>query len=249
MKKIGFLSLVFIMIASGFSYAGNLNIVTEKEWPPYASEEKGEIKGYAIEVLSKVFESMGTSYVVKAYPWAKSESMALTGKADAVFCASRKAKREAACHYPSEELFNSTYAFFVRAQDKDTLKYDSFDDLKGHKIGVTRAYSYTEEFLAFIKANKNYSEANSDKLNLRKLAHGKIDYFPGEVGNVTMLLKEEGLTGKIVPLQKPLTQKPYFIIFNKKKVDKAFVDKFSGALAKFKETSAFKEISSKYFAN
>lgn len=252
MKKFKLYFILFacvLMFGSTTAQSKTLNIVTEKEWPPYAFEDNGTVKGYAIEVLSPVLKKMGVDFQVKAYPWAKSENMALTGKADAVFCASRKTKRETACYYPFESLFDSSYAFFIKAEDKGRLKYNSFEDLKSHKIGITRAYSYTEDFLNFVKENKNFTQANNDRLNLRRLAKGKIDYFPGEIGNIMMLLKEENLTGKIIALPKTLTQKPYYIIFNKQKVEKEFVDSFSQALKEFKNTPEFKEIFSKYFGN
>lgn len=247
MKKISVVFIFCILLTGNSLWAKTLDIVTEDAWPPYSYKDEGVVKGYATEVLSGVFKSIGTDYTVKSYPWARAEKMALSGEADAVFNASHKEKREAACYYPSEQLFDSTYVFFIKKTDMNRLKYNSFEDLKGHKVGTTKAYSYTKELLDYLGANTTVSESDSDLNNLRRLAAGKIDYFPGEIANITMLLRQEGLSDEIVPLPKPLIQKPYYIIFNKKNVDQDFVEKFSDALKTFKGTPEFKEISSRYF--
>ncbi|SCY28267.1 substrate-binding periplasmic protein [Desulfoluna spongiiphila] len=226
-----------------------LNIASDNDWPPYewVDKETKELKGFAPEVVTHVLKTMDVPFEIKPYPWKRAERNVLEGKSDALFPASRKAKREKTCHYPGIDLLKSEYCFFIRKEDQGKLTFTDFSDLKGHKIGVSSGYSYTTEFWEFLKANKNYTEAKTDELNLKKLVKGRFDYFPGEVGNVAVLAKQLGIEDKIVRLPKPITQKPYYIIFNKAKVDEAFVHQFSDALEAYKKSQEYQAIYTKYF--
>ncbi|MBF0226565.1 MAG: transporter substrate-binding domain-containing protein [Desulfobacterales bacterium] len=179
--------------------------------------------------------------------------MALDGECHALFDASKKASREEVCYYPDEFLLESKYVFFIKKENAGKLKYETFDDLKNYKIGVTHEYSYTADFWAFLNANKNFDTARTDEQSIKKLLLGRVDYFPGELGNINIIMNDldskEKLNAReqLTYLPKPLTQKPYYIIFNKKKMSKEFVDKFSEALKNFKQTDEFAKISEKYF--
>ena len=255
MKKNFFVTLLVIGIIciGGFTnvQAKTLTIASEEFWPPYCLKDKhnGESVGFASEVVKNVLKNMGVEYKIKPYPWKRAEKFALDGKVDALFPASLKTKRAEKCYYPAVPLFDSEYFFYINKKNKGKLKYDDLSDLKGHKIGVSAGYSYTTEFIEFIKENKNSDEAKTDELNLKKLAYGRFDYFPGEAGSVALLVKSLGIANKIVRLPKPFIQKPYYIIFNKGKVDEAFVNKFSDALKAFKTTDEFKSIYTSYFGS
>lgn len=224
-----------------------LEIVSEEEWKPYIWYTNGIPKGYSHEVLDRVFRQMGIVWELEKHPWKRALKKVMGGKADGLFNASRKTDREAACHYPEIELFHSQYAFYITKENTGRLKFDTLDDLEGHTVGVALGYAYTEEFWNFVRKKGNYDEAKNDKLNFLKLAKGKIDYFPAEIGNAKILLRELDLSDKIVRLRKPLTQKPYYLIFSKSRVDKKFVGDFSRNLESFKKTDTFKEIYEKYF--
>lgn len=228
-----------------------LDIVCDDHWAPYEWKDKttGELKGFAPDVVRNVLRNMGVEFKITAHSWKKAEKYVLEGKAGALFPASRKAKRETKCYYPEIQLLDSQYFFYIRKANEGKLKYNDFSDLKGHKVGVTSGYSYTPEFMEFIAANKNISEAKTDELNLKKLVKGRFDYFPGEAGNVALLARRLGIEDKIVRLPKPFIEKPYYIIFNKEHVDEVFVKNFSEALKKFKGTPEYQSIYTGYFGN
>lgn len=226
-----------------------LHIGCDNDWPPYEwlDKETKELKGFAPEVVTHVLETMGVDFTITPYPWKRAEKNVLEGKTAALFPASRKAKREETCYYPEINIINSEYYFYIRKEDRGTLRYTDFSDLQGHRIGVTSGYSYTTEFRDFLRANQNYTEARTDELNLKKLVKGRFDYFPGEIGNVSVLAKQLGIEDEIVRLPKAFIQKPYYMIFNKAHVDEAFVERFSAALETFKQSPEYKTIYDKYF--
>lgn len=242
---------VVIILASLFFLGANccaqtsLKIATE-EWPPYVYEQDGKIAGYSIEILNSVFAEMGVTVTYEQFPWKRALKGVFSGTSDALFHASKNEERQQYCYYPKEYLAQSGYVFFIRKEDSGRLKFDSFDDLVGHDVGLTQGYSYTPELLDFLNTHKLAISTVSDESNLRMLAKGRIEYFPTDLLNGIYLIKKLGLQDQLTSLPKPIFKKPYFIIFNKQNVSLEFVERFSTALTTFKRTEEFRLIEAKY---
>ncbi|MHC4884371.1 MAG: substrate-binding periplasmic protein [Planctomycetota bacterium] len=220
------------------------------DWAPYTYPAKVEGKadtskaqGFVADLARAVFKEMGISVSsFRIYPWKKALMDTYKGKLDVLMAAKKNAEREEKCYYPAEPAAASSFRFFIRAEDKGKLKYESFDDLKGHKIGLVRGFSYPAEFSAFVKKEKNFEEVVNVKQNIKKILAKKVDYMIME-GNVgAQLLKDMNQEGKLISLDKPLDSSPVYIIFSKKSVSKETADAFQKALVKFKTTDAFKSL-------
>lgn len=242
---------VVIVLASVFLWGASscaqtsLKIATE-EWPPYVYEQDGKVAGYSIDILQSVFAEMGVTITYEQYPWKRALKGVFSGTSDALFHASKNEERQQYCYYPEEYLAQSSYVFFIRKEDAGRLKFDSFDDLVGHDVGITQGYSYTPDLLEFLNTHKLAISTVSDESNLRMLAKRRIEYFPTDVLNGLYLIKKLGLQDQLTYLPKPIFGKPYFIMFNKHNVSLEFVETFSAALAAFKQTEAFRLIEAKY---
>ena len=84
-------------------------------------------------------------------------------------------------HFPySHEVVQTKYAFLhLKGSDFD---WNSYEELRGIRIGGTLQYAYGEEFDAAEKACIiNTNRAPSDEIGLKKLLKGRIEAFPGEV--------------------------------------------------------------------
>jgi polar amino acid transport system substrate-binding protein len=245
-KRVIFIVGIYVCLFATWVQAETLHIVCEEEWRPYVFEQDGVAKGFSPEVLEHVFDKMGVSIKITPYPWNRALKMVFSGETDALFEASKKPDREEACYYPSEPLFYSNYVFFILKEHAGKLKYESFDDLKGYTVGVCDGYSYTSEFWEFLKAQNNFVSTVNDESLLKMLNLGRVDIVPVEIGNAIELLKKLGIQDRVVHLPKPLTQKPYYIIFNKQRVEEAFVEEFSHTLRDFKQTSEYDALFEKY---
>lgn len=238
-------TVLTIGLTAAIAGAAEMQLASE-EWPPYSYMENGKLMGYCTEVIEAVMERIGIRPVISVYPWVRAEKMALEGKVDGLFSASRKPSREAVCHYPDEALFDSEYVFFIRREDVGKIVFTELTDIGTYRIGVTTGYSYSPEMWDFLKSQGNYAEAPTDAVNLKLLAKGRIDLFPAEKGNGITLLKRLDLRDALTYIDRPLIRKPYFIIFPKDRVDHEIVDRFSQELKSFKETGRFEAIRDKY---
>jgi len=253
MKRIIF----FVILSLFFSVTANAEIkeltIATDDWPPYEFKvgEPGNeyISGFSTEVIQAVLKKMniGIKGKIVQYPWARAEKMVIDGEADMIFTAATSEKRAQITHYPTESLMESSWSFFIRKEDEGKLKYDTFDDLKGKKIGVVRAYSYTPELWAFMEKEKNFDEVVNDELNVKKLMAKRIDFIAMDFGNGMALLKKMGLADKVIVLKNPIKVASLYAIFSQKTIDKDFVDKFSAELKSLKTTPEYKAIYDKYF--
>ncbi len=239
--------VLFIVIVVIDASSAPLNIVCDDKFPPFEYREDTKLTGFAVETVKSVLGQMGIQFVIASYPWKRAEAMVLSGEADVLFSASYQDNRADVCWYPLEHLFESVYVFFIRKQDVNTLGFNGFEDLKFHHIGVTLGYSYNELFWMFLKKTGNYTEVATDEQNLLMLSQGRCDYSIIEKDVGATLLKKMKLENKITFIPKTVIQKPYFLIFNKKRVEKTVVDQFSGELNKFKNSDAYRKMYLKFF--
>ncbi|PTX91544.1 transporter substrate-binding domain-containing protein [Opitutus sp. ER46] len=215
-----------------------------ESWPPYEYHDGTRARGFSVEVVQRVLGQMGaTSGQIQILPWARAQEMAYRGELDAVFSTSFSEQRSEFCHFPAESLIESRWVLFIRQADLGRLRFERFEDLKGHRVGVVRGYSYTPEFWAFLSANLGFEETPSDLQNFRKLGAERIDYVACELNVGRHLVRTLGLEGKIVPLvDHPLKAGGLYVMFSKKTVPREFVDRFSTALKAFKQTPDYAEM-------
>ncbi len=228
-----------------------LNIVTD-DWPPYEFKigEPGseQISGFSTDVIMAVLKKMnvGVNEPIKQYPWVRADKMVREGAADLLYTAANNEEREKETYYAYEPLVESSWSFFIRKEDEGKIKYDSLEDLKSHKIGVVRGYSYTPEFWDYVKKENSFEEVTTDDLNVKKLIGKRFNVIVMDYVNGLSLLRTMDAADKVIALPNPLQKISLHAVFSKKTIDKEFVDKFSAELKAFKATEEYKAIYEKY---
>ena len=236
-----------VALAGQPSIAAPLRLVTD-QWIPYENLSDEGAPGFSTEVLKHVFASMGQEVSFEEFPWARAMRLVFRGERDALFTAFHNEERARFCYFPKEPLARDKWVFFVRTADVGRLKFSSFEDLVGHKIAVLRGASISPEFWDFVRQHHSAAETASDEGNFRMLEAGRVDYVVASFVNGMRLISSLGLDGKVEPLlSRSLKEDNLYVIFSRERVSPAFVDVFSDALRRFKQTEAFQAISRKYF--
>jgi polar amino acid transport system substrate-binding protein len=254
-KGIAFFLVAASLLLTPFGALAQTKITVGTDiWPPYEfteGPENNRLTGFSTEVVRAVFQRMNVEIAgdVQLYPFARLERLVLTGEIDAIYSIAFNESRDKCCHFPAEPIINSLWVLFIRKEDEGVLKFSSFEDLKGKRIGVVRGYTYSPEFWRFLETQRHLAdEATNDEQNFRKLVRERVHFVAADYANATALLKKLQLTDKVVPLmQNPIRSTPLHIIFNKKNISKKFVDDFSMQLKAFKTTAEYREIYKKYF--
>ncbi len=117
--------------------------------PPYKYvDENNKPAGLHVDVWMIIFKELGIDYKFEFVNWS-SKKVKLEiekGSFEMHFSLSKNEERLKWYIYPVESYLTHTYNFFIRAEDKDRIRYETLDDLKGLQVGATESYSYTKEF-------------------------------------------------------------------------------------------------------
>lgn len=232
----------------------SLRLGTE-DWPPYSFQdtESKAITGFSTEVVAAVLGEMGVAIAENTiYPWARVQQYVYQGKVDAAYTASVNEERNKFCYFPTESLVETTWVLFINREDKERLQFESFDDLKGRRIGLIRGYNYPKAFKEYIVQHSIIEEVSLETQNINKLLHGRYEYMPA-IRETTLYLaknspqlQKQDASARLYSFKKFIKMKKFYLMFSKKTVDKEFVQAFSDALRRFKKSAAYQAILKKY---
>jgi len=211
-------------------------------WPPYQMVTEDGYTGLSVDVVRAVYARMGMDNIeLMALPWKRALDMVRFGDADGLFSANHTPERALSFTYPEEPLFESPWIVWTR---KGTTIH-SLDDLKNKRVGVVLGYSYTPEFWDFIQTYCSVEVVYSDRINFRKLALGRLDATVADLGNGLTLAASVDRGIHPNP-DYEIKRDGLYLMFNKERTSKRFVEKFSDTLKTFKLTEEYRSIRAKY---
>ena len=224
MKKI-LLIFILSLFFTANSYAMDSLKIGSDEWEPFHRKalDGYHVEGFTADVIRAVLASMNVNIEDhRIYPWKRACKMVFEGDLDAVFTTTKTKERMGYCYFPLEPITDFSYVLFIRKSDENKLKYDTFEDLKNHKIGTVRGFSYTEEFTQFIEKEQNAEAVTVGVTNFKRLVHGMVDYViaPKRVGYSNMHKLE--IEKDCIALPKPIMSDYLYIMFSKKNSRSSF---------------------------
>lgn len=177
MRRIVRSVLLSMVLAAGLplaAFAGPV-LLSSGEYPPYTGESLPH-GGFVNHVAVEAFKLMGYEVRVRYYPWARAFAFAREGTADAVAYVYMTDRREED-YWFSAPVTTERLVVFTKKETK-VPQWESFKDFKGLRIGVTRDFSYTDEFWKLAEQGVlTLDVANSDASNFAKLIEKRIDVF------------------------------------------------------------------------
>ena len=215
------------------------------DWPPYHFRNaKGEMQGFAVEVLQSVVKEMGCSLDFRERPWKRQLQELQSGEADIAMEAYYNDDR-AKYAYFSESYSPSMANLWIRKETN--IKASNIGELldKGFMLGVTKDFYYGPEVQKRLTA-PNIAAVLSEQTNYHKLQKKRIDGFLGDWLATTWGLKQQGLEKEIVRSPLPVYSAPAFFMLSKKSLSPQFVTQFDQALGKIKHEGRYQQILDKY---
>jgi polar amino acid transport system substrate-binding protein len=208
-------------------------------------------QGLDIDIVTAIFGKLGVPVRIELIDsGARLTRNAETGLCDMVLTHSYNAARERYLIYPQQAHLRHSWHFFVRKVDLLQIHYETLADLKPWRIGVTRDFSYTPELTAAMAdPTYHFQQIPMNRLQLRKLLAGRIDTVPMPLVTAFTQIKEEGLTGKVDYLPKPLKSSPYFNTWTRAKADEntpAQMAAYDAELLRMKRNGSLKALYDQY---
>ncbi len=172
-----FLGLLLAISAAFNCLAQETIRITTGEYPPYYSQKFANY-GPIPDIVSQAFAQVDIKVEFGFFPWSRSLELAKSNHWDASCCWFDRAEWHE--YFNSSDVLTSRDKIFFHLKSYP-FDWQSYEDLKGIKIGATARHGYGEKFAAANKAGKLLIEdAPTNAMNLKKLFVGRIKIFPIE---------------------------------------------------------------------
>jgi polar amino acid transport system substrate-binding protein len=236
----GYLLLVLFMMAS--LAHGQDVLLAIGGYAPYIDKSQAN-KGFLSEIVVKAFKKEGLNAILEFKPWKRIEATEIEENQRVSFGWIKTHERSKRWLY-SDVIMNTT-TVFITPKAKG-FKWSTLDDLKPFRIGVSRGYSYGNEFDA-MRAQFKIQEAASDEQNIKKLVNGRIDIFPIDPYVGARIIRDKLSSeeaAKLVMVSEPnLGEDGMFAVCSKKYSScESLLNKFNAGLAKMKSEGTLQSI-------
>lgn len=143
------------------------------EWAPYTGAALPGL-GQVSATIAEAMQISGYSVEVQFFPWSRAMRLVDTDVGYMGFFPAYYSRERAARYLYSDPVGRSTVVLLERIDRP--VKWTSYDDLLGKRMGVVRGFVNTEELDVRI-ANRTVlaEEAPDDRSNIFKLAAGRLD--------------------------------------------------------------------------
>ncbi len=223
--------------------------VRADSYPPYNGTPGDAKPGYVVEILKAIFEPQGITVDYQIRPWSRTLEEVKKGTFDAAI-AGLKADMDTGV-FPQEACGMNRLGVYVLAGN--SWKYSGPDDLKHIKLGIIEGYTYSDEIMGHLRANKPmvFTVNGDDPLPklTRMLQAGRIDAFVENPDVVAYYLRSAGLGDKIVTAGDASGAKiePLYVIFSPgKPTSRDYAAKYDEGLRKFRQSGKLREILAAY---
>lgn len=237
-------SVCLLVFLSPVTAKESLTIVTNDYWP-LTSTDVGK-KGFALELCEKVFERLKEKVSFDYYPWKRCEYLVQRGDALAAVPYYRTAAREKIYDYSEPLLNRRSYFFYNRRYTKPPKSWKSYGDFKEYIMGAALGYWYMPYFKA---AKLELNISSSEKAQLTKLIHGRIDFMliDEAVGTKLIMKHYPGHKEDILKLEPAARSETIHLIFSRKfPKSKALLRRFNKELKLLKASSYYSDLLKKY---
>ena len=205
------LRVLAISLLAASVNAEEIRMVTV-DYPPYFGSSLPD-EGPVAEIAAKAFKKVGYDLKVSYVPWARAMQDAKAGKSDGLLGAWYAKEREQWFVYSAPLPGNEVVLF--KRKGASPASFTSYDELKPYKVGIVRGSRNPPGFDA---AELKTEVANSDKLNLTKLAKERVDLILIDRGTAKHIISNELATyeGQLESIEPPLEVLPLYLLISKK---------------------------------
>ena len=224
-----------------------INFAEEANWPPFTPNKLGKAdKGLSYDLMNLIFSKLDVDVNIELYPMARVLDQIKKGNKDGITIISKNQERLQFLDYTDPVFRKVGYLYYLKSRP-EPVKWTSYEDLKGLKIGIVRGNNYGDEFKDAVKEyGLKVQEVNQNKNNFDKLLAGRIDIIFSINMTAAEFLKQPKYRGKITFADKPYYSKGYHIAFSKKSNAKSLIPEVNKIIAQVKASGELQKVLDKY---
>lgn len=231
---------MFSMLIPSFGEEKVLRVAGDNNYPPYEFvDEKGEFRGFAVDIMSAVGKEAGYKIEYLPMAWEDAINALENNQVDVIQCMSVTESREEKFAFTDPILENSA-ALFVRAEN---TYITSLEDLKGKRI----AYQAADVGYEKIKELENVEliDFSNQPEALGILIRGEVDAVVGNRLTGKYILQKEQLVDKIKIVGEDISVNSVALAVSKD--NQQLLDNLNRGLRKIKKNSVYDKIYSRWF--
>lgn len=235
-------TVVILLTILAFNTFAKRITLTTGEWPPFSDSSLPQ-KGFTVEIVLEAAKAAGYEVELVWYPWTRAIHMAESDSAIGSFPWGKDSNRAQIFDF-TKPIARNLEKFFYLKNKFPQFKFKGIQSIKGFRFGGTNSYAHLEMML---KENLKVEISHSDRVNLIKLANGRIDFFPinEKVGWELIHRLFPGRENDFATIDTPPfpVDIPLGIAVNRKHPDAAeFIQRFNKGLDKIKNNKKYYEI-------
>ena len=245
MKCYSLICIISLLFSSFSLQAKSITVAIEPlGYPPYYFNEKGNIKGAAVEILEHLAKQLNHTIHYEQYPWSRMQYYLQKGKIDMLLVYLKTPERAYYTAFPSTPIFYETYYFYALA-DAPTSFNGDLHSITGLNVGEVRGYSYGKEYDDFTLINR--FQVGSEGQLIRMLLKKRVDLIIADQAVIDDHLKQLNIEDKIQKLPPRVAKAPAYFAFSKRVPgNEALAKAYSRALDAFITTKQYQDILMKY---
>lgn len=206
-------------------------------WKPWMEGVAGHTPtgGLFITITQEVFSRAGLDYEITLFPFKRVIAYIHSGKADVMLMVSKTEERERFVRF-TDPVFKDPYFLYYSSQRFHHFQWQTWEDLSPYTLGAVSDFNYGQVFTQAVKQQSiQVQYVSNDRLNLRKLVGGRVDFIILNERNARRLLLEQPeLAHQIKRSDKVLYESHYPFGFSKKSI---FISKITEINAIIKDLS------------
>nr|WP_286181947.1 transporter substrate-binding domain-containing protein [Desulfovibrio sp. Huiquan2017] len=220
-------------------------MVSTEIWPPFRLlDDKGNLSGFDVELLSLIGNETGLIFKWQQRPWPRVLDELEAGESDMTTGIAINDSRKKYLVYTDSSYFSCSPKFYVLKRNQ--IRIRKYVDLTPLRIGVSRNSVYFPKFDEDNTLQKMLG--HSEEHLIRMVLAGRWDAFVGTDCQVLYDLKRLELSSAIVEAEYDpgKTTKLYFAV-SKKSPLLVKMNELNAALEKFIRNGTVKKLAEKYF--
>lgn len=236
MKKVTLILTLILVLFSVFLFLKNsddgindIRILTESYPPLQYINEKGQIDGFATEVVLKIIDDLDISQKIELIEWDEAYREALEKDNVALFSMMRNAEREDKFRWVGPI---GTLKVGLYRNDFDNLEIKSLEDAKEYKISAVKDYGYTENLINL--GFENIVQCENEKEAINKLLSREVDLYLTSNIAIDDIMKTENVPFYRIEKEFNLSISQFYIAFSKNYPD-SLIKKWEESLKKIKK--------------
>ncbi len=249
MKKTFFILIFIVSTFLGLSMPayGETNLtLCEDPFPPFVIGEPGfEAKGgYSVKLLERIFSEIeGVSAQFLVLPWKRCVNAVKEGTIDGIIILSYKEDRLSWITY-SDPYFISRTMIYYAPEHTPRIQWETLADLSQYWIGVIDGLSYGPDFGHALKAKvlTKIDRSKDGEIRSKKLLKRRVDLMLENELVQKEFNRKNNWEGKILALEKPLKQTPYFMALSNRSAAVSLMPRIKELIAKFEQQGVIKKI-------